>query len=324
MITNLHKILPATIAIAAVSANAFAQQQVGTLDDPFQFASTTVTQDPLQDQTQPFGNQDLQQPLIIDAQDDPVLPGQGPGNVPFSDGTQTPALPGGGPQLDIPGQTIEVNPAFAGWQAPGDANAGPRLTEALRANWVMTERNGALGGTVYGLEGSDPRGILVYLLNRGRLVTNTVTDDQGNFRFNNVVEGSYSLVGIGENAFFCFGLNVLGHRDTARAYVSRRLDITAFQNETTINTDWIQYFTPQVKFRVYGVHADGQEVEDPPKYYGFEGLGIHQPAGSPATSINSHNVVKTDDGRLIGRVHQIDSLDGRPVDLGQTRIMLLK
>ena len=225
---------------------------------------------------------------------------------------------------DEPDQTVEVDEKYAGWWAAGEGTEGGRLSETLRANWVMADANGLVQGTVRGIDGAVTSNMFLYLLNRGRLVSEVVTDDQGNFELTNVIEGAYSLVGFGENAFFCFALNVLHHSEREVVNAPTRIDVLAFQNETTINLDWIRYFAPQTKFRVYGRYSVQETEDDPPAFYGFQGLALHQPAAAPATSISSHQVVKTADGRLLGRIHQLNSLSGRPVNLRNTKVMLLK
>jgi hypothetical protein len=102
------------------------------------------------------------------------------------------------------------------------------------------------------------------------------------------------------------------------------LFITAVPNETTINTDWIRYFATGVRFPIYGIYETGETEDDPPRLYGYEGQSLFLPAARPATSVSSHQVIPTADGRLVGRVHQMNSRNGRPVELRNTRIMLLQ
>ncbi len=294
MITNIFKLLVGLLFIAAITTVVSAQQ-------PFDNLPTEQLQDP--------PPQD-QEPIRIPS-DSPD-----PGSA-FTD-----------PQADFmdqePDQRVEVDERYAGWQAAGIGTNGGRLSNSIRANWVMADSNGLIQGTVRGIDGAETRGMLIYLLNQGRLVFRVTTDDQGNFELNNVVEGAYSLVGIGDNAFFCFSFNVLHHAERENVNAPTRLDVTAFQNKTTINNDWIQFFAPQVIFRVFGRYSVEEGAADPASLLGFEGLANHQPAAAPATSINSHQVVKTADGRLLGRVHQLNSLSGRPVNLRFTKVMLLQ
>ncbi len=222
------------------------------------------------------------------------------------------------------GQTSRVNEEFAGWQSAGVASGEERLSDLLRANWVMTDANGRLAGTVRTVGTASLEKFGVYLLNKGRLVTATRVDDEGNFEINNVVPGAYSLVGAGDNGFFAIAFNVLEFNSLAHPSTPQRIDVAAFQNKTTINLDWIRHFAPTTRFRVFGTYSVMEEIDDPSSLYGFAGLGSHYPEAAPATSISNHIVAKTSDGRLIGRVHQFNSIHGRPVDVRVTRVILLQ
>jgi hypothetical protein len=295
MIKNIFTSLFVATLVAALSSAAMAQQPFDTL--------------PAEDQQQNPAEDAAQQPLELPSDQQP--------KTPFS--AEDSAF-----QDTEPDQKVQVDERVAGWQAAGEGTNGDRLSKTLRGSWVMTDANGMISGNVRGVDGAEPAGMVVYLLNQGRIVTTNVADPKGNFVFNNVVEGAYSIVGIGENAFFAFGLDIVRFSEPATATIPMRLDITAFQNKTSINLDWIKFFSPRVVFRVFGRYSSGEEAEDPAKFYGFAGLANNYPEAAPATSINSHRVVMVADGRLLGRVHQINSLHGRPVNLRNAKVMLLK
>lgn len=251
-----------------------------------------------------------------------------PGN-PAVQGTQeddkplVPADPGAlvpqGPQ-----QTVEVNEDRAGWQAAGNGVAKGRLSEGLRANWVMVDSNGLLRGTVIGFESKPVTDVSVYLIKNGQVVNTTKVNEQGQFSFNNVQQGAYGLIGFGADNFFAFGFDAIRNSDNPKANAPESITVMASPNATSINTDWIDFFAPKVKFRVYGRFNSRQGTEDSAALYGTDGISVHYPAAIPASSIQSHAVTALADGRMVGRVHQIDSLNGRPVDVRNTRIMLLK
>lgn len=295
MIRNLVTSLCAATLIAAFSTVAMAQQPFDTL--------------PPDDQQQVPPDDEAQQPLQLPPEQEPITP--------FT--VEDSAF-----QDSEPDQKVQVDERVAGWQAAGEGTNSNRLSKTLRGNWVMTDSNGKIVGNVKGVDNAETAGMVIYLLNMGRIVTTNVADAQGNFVFNNVVEGSYSLVGIGENAFFAFGLDVIRFSEEAGATIPTRLDITAFQNKTSINLDWIKFFAPRVIFRVFGRYSFDEGADDPAKYYGFLGIADNYPEAAPATSINSHRVVMVADGRLLGRVHQMNSLNGRPVNLREAKVMLLK
>ena len=64
--------------------------------------------------------------------------------------------------------------------------------------------------------------------------------------------------------------------------------------------------------------------DDPPRLFGFNGLVNFAPDAKPSTSVSSRTVSKTSDGRLVGRVHQMNTLSGRPVDVRTTKVLLLE
>ena len=253
--------------------------------------------------------QDQDDPVIISPGVDrsPLRPFQEPGDQP--------------PAQD---QTVLLNSKYAGWQEAGIGANGDRLSNELRANWVMVDSNGAFRGQVIAGEGAKTDNMVVYLMNRGRLVKETFLSADGEFKFDNVREGAYAIIGWGSKGFFAYGLNILNYNQNASDSTPTSLKITAFQNVTSINTDWIQFFAPRVDFRVYGRYLTGEGQDDPAALYGFEGLDQFQPKAKPATSISSNPVSRTADGRLLGRVHQLNSINGRPVDVRTTRVMLLQ
>lgn len=226
-------------------------------------------------------------------------------------------------------QSIKVNERFAGWRQASDGSAGNRLDDVIRSQWVMAGETGTVSGVVYGTEGADVGNLTIYLLNNGREVTSTNAREDGTFVFTNVRQGVYSIVGWGDNAFFAFGVNIIRFNADFDDNVPTELKVTAAQNETTINTDWIRYYAEQVKFPVYGQYeTDESEAVDGDinrtRLYGIEGQSQYLPTSRPATSISSHQVIPAADGRVIGRVHQMTVRSGRPVDLRNTRILLLQ
>lgn len=221
-------------------------------------------------------------------------------------------------------QKVVLNDRLAGWNEASDGLGNRRVGEMLRANWVMVGATGILEGSVRPIDDAQVPGMTVYLMNKGRLVKTSAVQDDGSFRFNNVRRGAYSLIGWGNNAFFAFGMNVLGYVEDAEETVPTSITTYAFQNRTTINTDWIRYFTPAVTYRVFGRYEYGERASDPDNLYGVDGLTRFQPPAIPSTSIAGTPVSLTSDGRFIGRVHQLRSLDGRPVDVRSTKVMLLK
>ena len=284
-----------------------------------------------------------------------------PGSLPVQDPAlpNVPTAPEGVPNFQapdtsvsnfdpyIPEQKKEVNERFAGWRQAGQGKTIERLDDGFRANWVMSDSNGRIDGTITTYGNSNLLNMKVSLLNKGRVVSQTRSDAFGRFRFNNVRPGTYTLAGFGDSALFVFGFNVLAYSEEAVDRTPTSIDVMAVPNATSINLDWIRYFSPQVVFRVYGRYVsddihnnasweesknttgmgmlDGQaEVQSPARLHGVKGLSSNYPEHTAATSIATHATNLTEDGRLIGRIHQVNSIHGRPVELRNTRVMLLK
>jgi len=221
-------------------------------------------------------------------------------------------------------QQVILNDRFAGWNEASDGLGKRRVGEALRANWVMVDPNGLLDGTVRPVDGAKVAGMTIYLMNKGRLVKTAAVQDDGSFFFTNIQRGAYALVGWGDNAFFAWGTNILPFSEDADPSTPTFITTYAFQNSTTINTDWIRYFAPNVSYRVYGRYESEESSQDPANLYGFRGLSNYQPSSIASTSVGGTPVSLTSDGRFIGRVHQLRSFDGRPVDVRSTKVMLLE
>ena len=237
-------------------------------------------------------------------------------------------LPGERPALqreDLkPQQPIVVREDRAGWNEAGKGVSTERLSEQLRSHWVMVDSNGLLLGTVIGFNNVAVTDAKVYLLSNGVVVSSANVNENGQFSFNNVQQGTYGLVGIGETSFFAFGFNAIRNSNNPLAEAPRSITVMAGPNQTSINTDWIAHFGPEVQFRAYGRFESRQGTEDPSRLYGTEGIATHYPSAYPATTIQSHAVTTLNDGRMVGRVHQIESQSGRPIDVRNIRVMLLK
>lgn len=223
-----------------------------------------------------------------------------------------------------PDQPIELNVKYAGWEGAGIGGENGQVSDEIRGNWVMVDSNGRFEGRVVPMDNANIGNMIVFLMNRGRLVKQSFVDEQGMYEFKGVRQGSYALIGWSDGAFFSFGLNILSYTEDSNPQIPNRVTTLAFQNRTTINTDWIQFFAPQVGYRVYGRYPEGEGPNDAEALYGLVGLVENQPDAVPATSISGHNVAKTPDGRLVGRIHQLTSETGRPVDIRSTKVMLLQ
>ena len=289
---NLSVIMAVIFGVTCLDCSLFAQDEPTQGDDP------GAVQDPFDTPDDPF---ELPQVPTAPGQDQPAV---NPNALVFQDRT--------------------VDEKYAGWRQASEGTGVERLDDVLRSHWVMADDRGNLTGTIFGVEDADLGNLELFLLENGRVVHKAVPREDGSFRIANAKQGTYALVAWGDNAFFAFGLNIVDFNEGADADVQRTIEVTAVPNKTTINTDWIRYFSGGVKFPVYGRFETAEGEEDPPRLYGLAGQQLYLPVGRPSTSISSHQVIPAADGRLIGRVNQISTRNGRPVDLRGTRIMLLK
>ena len=144
-----------------------------------------------------------------------------------------------------------------------------RIEDTLRGNWIMVDANGRFDGQVIPGRNADTTNMNVFLMHMGRLVKQTTVDQDGRFVFNNVRQGAYALTGWGERGLFTFGVNILSNNPNATDNIPpNSVEITAYQNQTTINTDWIQHYAPQVGFRVFGKYLEGEGAKNDPALYG--------------------------------------------------------
>ena len=226
------------------------------------------------------------------------------------------------PQSD---QDVVINSDFAGWESASAEESVSPVAEELRGNWIMVDSTGRFDGRVIAGKNADTANMNLFLMHMGRLVKQTTVDEDGGFVFTNVRQGAYALTGWGPRGLFTFGLNILAFNDDAGEDMPpNSITVTAYQNRTTINTDWIAHYVPQVGFRVFGRYPEGEGIDDSPALYGSVGLYNNLPANSLATSISSHVVSRDYNGSLVGRVHQFNSRNGRPVDLRSTKVLLLE
>ena len=92
-------------------------------------------------------------------------------------------------------------------------------TRFIRSHWVRLKPNGDLVGKISlltangGSQGA--RSLNVRLYRNEDLVAQTMTDDFGKFRLQNVTSGVYSLIANGDSGFVAFGLHALRSREGA-------------------------------------------------------------------------------------------------------------
>jgi len=248
-----------------------------------------------------------------------VLPGGQGDPVP------NPGQLGSAPRFDqnepiAPSKMVDVD--YSGWREAGEGFENNRLGSTLRANWVMLDRSGRLEGNLLNFEPVEGirGGMQVHLLKRGSLLSTVDVESNGSFVFKGVKQGAYTIVGFGPTGFFAFGFDAVRYQAGGQAPTA--ISVMAMPAPADFSAAWIKRFGPLVRFRNYGVFESGQTIDDPKRLFGLEGISSFFPRSVAATSITSHTVVALNDGRLVGRIHQIDSLNGRPVDIQNTTVAL--
>ena len=212
---------------------------------------------------------------------------------------------------------------YAGWREAGEGFNANRLNTGLRSNWIMVDPSGRVDGRIvnYAPSQGQKRPMKVHLLNRGLLVNTADVSSGGTFGFSGLKQTTYTLIGISENQFFAFSFDAIQYQPEIKN-APTSLGVSAMPAPVGFTVAWLDKFAPLVKFRNYGVFETKQTEKDPARLYGLKGLSTFTPKAAPATSIQAHTVSITKDGRVLGRVHQIDSLNGRPVDVLNTTIAI--
>ncbi len=218
-----------------------------------------------------------------------------------------------------------VEEQFAGWRQAGEGYNGDRLVDTLRANWVMVNPSGGLQGSVanYAPSKGQKRPMKIHLLSRGLLINTANVNSDGTFRFTGMKEAAYTIIGVSENQFFAFSFNAIPYQAEIKN-APGSINVVAMPATIGFTVAWLERFAPLVKFRNYGVFKTKQAAADPARLYGLKGLSTAMPNAIPATSIQAHAIMETSDGRVLGRIHQLTSLSGRPVDVLNTTVALTK
>lgn len=219
-----------------------------------------------------------------------------------------------------PAPLPDINKDMVGWQEAGFGTNGGRISSTLRANWVMLNESNGIDGQVVGI--SSP--IDVYLLRNGFVAGQTTTAGDGSFQLTAASPGTYTIVGYSPEAIFTYSFNAVANdgESTNQPTSIQTLPVLGEDNNRLI-TKLVQEYSPEVKFPTLGKYDVGETDADPAQYYGWSGLQNLQQETVPSTSIQSHEIGIVD-GRVVGRVHQMNHESGRPIEVVNTRIMLIR
>lgn len=222
-----------------------------------------------------------------------------------------------GRNFAVPLRPEKVKQDLSGWQT-ASANDG-RLGTELRGSWVSLDINGILHGSVY--SPGEEQISKVFILEGGQLVASVDTDANGSFLIEGLTAGVYTFVSYSKSSFAVTGFIALKH-DPANDY-PQSIDITALPRDAFLVASIVKNISPEVTFRVYELYDVGQEAADPTHLYGLTGLTAHHPSASPSNSIQAQPV-QLHNGRMVGRVRQLDPVTGRPIDMRNTVVRLIQ
>lgn len=214
-----------------------------------------------------------------------------------------------------------IDKSIVGWQQAGTDVNGPRISDELGANWVVLNENHGLSGQVVGATGP----VTVHLLRGGFVVSSVISDELGNFEFETATEGVYSIVGRDNESFFAFGFIAVENTGNG---VSSPLRISTMPvygvDNFRLIAKLISQDAPSVSFAPYGEYDIGETENDPPQYYGIEGLKNNPVLATPSTTIDYQPITLLADGRFVGRIHQVDNRTGRPIEVTNTSIKVIQ
>ena len=248
--------------------------------------------------------QDLEQQLQQDAEGTPIQPFQSP--------------------LGVQEPRPEIDKDRVGWKEASLGDDGTRLTDTIRANWVMISKTDGISGRLIGGVNISINNVSVFLLRNGFPVAQARSNDIGEFRFEGTSPGQYTIVGFSPDAIFTFGFNAVEFHEPA---IGMPLTITVLpihgRENNRLVIKLIKQNAPSVAFRLYGTYDISEDETDPVEYYGWKGLKNLKVNTVAATTISGQQI-RLQNGRFVGRIHQVDNQSGRPVEVQSTQISLIQ
>ncbi|GIW94952.1 MAG: hypothetical protein KatS3mg110_2993 [Pirellulaceae bacterium] len=251
--------------------------------------------------------------------------------------------------LELPPRLPRAIPGVPGdWRQP--AYGEQRVSDQARRFWVRLTPNGNLIGRVVVYDASGnlvaAANVTLRFLQSGRIIAETFTDAEGVF-LTTLVPGVYSVIGFGDVGVFAAALTVLpaargtapaaGEEAPAEAAAELAVEMAAFPAPLGTLRAVLQRYYPEMVVPVveessYTVPAQAQPGERIQQFGLRDWLSAAEQEQlrdlvkrlKPATSVQTHAVPITPDGRLRGRAIGIDPVTGRPVLIRQAAIFLVK
>lgn len=264
------------------------------------------------------------------------------------------------PTLNLPSSRTQERQAEPGtWNEAGLDQE--QVSDVIRAHWVRLDPRGGIGGRIStfdpDLRLAPVEGLRVRLIQDGQTLVETQTDPQGSFYLPGVPPGVHTLVGAGSRGFMAYGVIVLSADapdagDGAMSEISDPFRLVQFEEvEETLAFDIAavpptfntlkrlaaqyypemakgeldnQAFANAVREDVESGASGADEPEGPAGRRGLTPLTKKPPISRAATSVRQHAVWLSGDGKMLGRLHGIDRLTGRPKMIDDVNVFLLQ
>ncbi len=180
------------------------------------------------------------------------------------------------------------------------------LNNLFSHQWVRTSADDSLRGTVVTLVGQDTlsvSGAKVSLAQRGRVVATVQSNADGEYVFDNIPPGYYSIIADADNSFATYGLAVMNNESGSHLPESVELRVIRPKSEEIRRLLITDTIPTQIS------DTDQQFVRDP--------------ISSKRVFSKSHRVLSTKDGRVVGHLSRL-GIAPEVVDMSQMKAILLK
>ncbi len=180
------------------------------------------------------------------------------------------------------------------------------LNNLFSHQWVHTTADSRLKGSVVTLVGQDTltvSGIKVVLAQQGRVIATVQSESDGEFVFENVAPGYYSIIAAAENSFATYGLAVMN--DVSGSHLPGSIELRVIRPKS----DDIR--------RILNVDTV------PSRDLAIDDRSVRDPISSKRVFAKSHRVMSTKDGKVIGHLSRL-GMAPELVDMSEMKAMLLK
>jgi Carboxypeptidase regulatory-like domain len=184
-------------------------------------------------------------------------------------------------------------------------NSAGSLNNLFSHQWVQTNGTGGIKGSVVTLSGDDTlsvSGTRVILAQQGRSIANTSSNQDGEFSFENVSPGYYSIIAEADNSFATYGLAVLSN--DAGSHLPNSIEIRVIRPKG----DAIR--------KIIGTELPPTAIS------GTNDSMVSDPLAPKRSFAKSHRILSSVDGKVVGRLSTM-GMAPELVDMSQMKTMLL-